>query len=88
VVGPQADLRVDSLIASDLNWLAGEAPPGPFQAQVKTRYSAVERPATITPFDAGRRVRVVLEEKQAAATPGQAAVFYVEDEVIGGGIIQ
>ena len=42
----------------------------------------------VTPLEGGRRVRIEFDEKQRDVTPGQAAVFYVENVVLGGGIIQ
>jgi len=88
VVGPQTDLGTDLLTARDVNWLSGEPMPAPFRAQVKTRYTAAEQPALITPLEAGRRVRIAFDEKQRDITPGQAAVLYVEQAVLGGGIVQ
>ena len=88
VVGTQRDLGIDSLIAGDLNWIAGEPPADPFRAHVKTRYTAADKPATVVPLEGGRRVQVRFDENPRDATPGQAAVFYVGADVIGGGIIQ
>jgi tRNA-specific 2-thiouridylase len=88
VVGEQRELGTTSLMTGEVSWLAGEPMPEPFRAQVKTRYTAAERPAVVTPLEGGRRVRIEFDEKQRDVTPGQAAVFYVENVVLGGGIIQ
>jgi tRNA-specific 2-thiouridylase len=53
---------------------------------VKIRYRTPASPATVTPSEDGR-ARVMFDELQRAITPGQAAVFYDGDEVIGGGAI-
>jgi tRNA-specific 2-thiouridylase len=59
----------------------------PREVLVKVRYRSVEQPATIAP-DGPKRVRVVLKDPARAVTPGQSAVFYEDDGVVGGGIIQ
>jgi tRNA-specific 2-thiouridylase len=72
----------------DFNWTAGVPLRRPFRAEVKIRYSARSRSAAVTPLDDGRRVRIEFDEQQRDITPGQAAVSYIDDEVVGGGIIQ
>ena len=57
------------------------------RAQVKIRYKSPVKPATVYGQDDGR-VRVVFDEPQKAVTPGQSVVFYDEDRVLGGGIIE
>lgn len=52
----------------------------------KVRYQAPPAPATITPIDENK-VKVVFDEPQRAITPGQAVVFYIDDEVIGGATV-
>ena len=86
VVGSKSELYRDSLTATGVSWLAIAQPDAPVRASVRIRYRAIEAPATITPVGAGR-VRVEFDELQAAITPGQAAVFYEHDAVIGGGWI-
>ena len=71
----------------DVHWLSGETPAEPFRANAKIRYRASEVPATVTPLP-GSRVCVEFDTPQRAVTPGQAAVLYVGDEVIGGGTIE
>ena len=60
-------------------------PEKEFEANVKTRYSAKEYKARIIPM--GDKARVIFDEPQKSITPGQSAVFYTEDIVIGGGKI-
>ncbi len=85
-VGSEEELMSSALIAENVNWLAGPAPGGPLCAAAKIRYRTPAAAATVTPLD-DRRVRVDFERPQRAITPGQAAVFYDGDEVLGGGAI-
>jgi len=87
VVGPLEELGQSELLALNVNWPGGMVPPGPFKAQVKIRYTAREAPAEVTPLDDGAKVRVRFDTPQRDITPGQAAVFYDTDTVIGGGVI-
>ncbi len=86
VVGSRNDLYGEALTATGVNWLAIAQPDEPVRANVRIRYRAIDAPATIIPTATGR-VRVEFDEPQAAITPGQAAVFYDEDVVVGGGWI-
>ncbi|HET9494665.1 MAG TPA: tRNA 2-thiouridine(34) synthase MnmA [Chloroflexia bacterium] len=87
VVGKNDDLLTATLTADDVNWVSGEEPSEPFRANVKIRYRAPEVPALVTPLP-GRRMQVEFDVPQRAVTPGQAAVAYIGDEVIGGGTIE
>ncbi len=87
VVGSAEELGSTELLAEGVNWVSGEAPQEPFRAQVKIRYTARPAGAEVTPLEGGARVRVRFESLVRDVTPGQAAVFYVGDEVIGGGVI-
>lgn len=87
VVGPREQLGSQQLTAVEVNWIAGRPPPGPFRAEVKTRYTARPAPAEVTPIEAGTRAEVRFEAPQRDLTPGQAAVFYDEEVVLGGGTI-
>jgi tRNA-specific 2-thiouridylase len=86
VVGAPEELLSRGFTATGVNWIAGDNPTTPGRASVRVRYRHTEAPATITPL-ANRRAHVVFDEPQRAITPGQATVFYNEDEVIGGGWI-
>lgn len=88
IVGEQEHLGLRDLVAHDVNWVSGEEIIGSFPAEVKTRYTAKESPAVVTPVNNGREVRVHFESPQRDITAGQAAVFYQGDVMIGGGIIQ
>lgn len=87
-VGAESDLGSSELTAGDVRWISGTALREPFRAQVKTRYTAKEAAATVAPLHDGRQVRIVFDSPQRDITPGQAAVFYDGDLLVGGGIIQ
>lgn len=85
-IGPEDELMARALIAEDVRWIAGAPPASEFQADVKIRYRTPAAPAVVRADDDGS-ARVVFDAPQRAITPGQAAVFYDGDEVIGGGAI-
>ena len=72
--------------AAGVNWIALANLAEPVRAEVRVRYRHTAAPATITPLPNGR-ARVVFDEPQQAITPGQATVFYLGDDVVGGGWI-
>ena len=86
VVGDEAALERDEFIADRCNWHPFEYLPGPLTVTAKIRYNHPGATATLTPLD-GHRVRVKLHTPARAITPGQAAVFYQDDLVVGGGWI-
>jgi len=87
VLGDQEQLFSDTLICRDVNFMMVEKLENPLSATVKIRYSATAEPATLIPIEGGK-VKVVFEKPQRAITPGQSAVFYDGDAVIGGGTIE
>ena len=88
VVGPKKGLQARGLVAEGCNWLSFERPPGPMECQVKIRYRSKAVPALVTVGADASTAFVEFEEPQRAVTPGQAAVFYRGDEVLGGGWIE
>ena len=88
IVGANDDLLRSEFVARDLNWISIVAPETPIHAQVRIRNKHVPAWATVYPLDGGVRARVVFEEAQRAVTPGQGAVLYAGDLVIGGGWIE
>ncbi|ORJ61552.1 tRNA 2-thiouridine(34) synthase MnmA [Geothermobacter hydrogeniphilus] len=86
IVGEKQHLAVARLEVGDVNWLIPE-PRRALRASCRIRYRHQEVPATITPLDDGS-AEVRFDIPQAGVTPGQAAVFYTGDEVLGGGWIK
>jgi tRNA-specific 2-thiouridylase len=86
IVGDVEDLVCDEFEIDQTNWIAGELPDEDVDATVKIRYSHPGTPATVTSLE-NHRARIRLHEPQRAITPGQAAVIYDGDVVIGGGWI-
>ncbi|MBI4732711.1 MAG: tRNA 2-thiouridine(34) synthase MnmA [Chloroflexi bacterium] len=87
IIGPQDELGSRECAVTDINWVSGEPPSGPFRAEVKTRYTAREVPAEVTPLEAGGRATVRFDAAVRDITPGQAAVFYSGERLLGGGMI-
>jgi len=85
IVGKEADLWHNELLVRAVNWIAGSAPRLPVRLEVKIRYRHQAAWAELA--GEGDLLRVVFEQAQRAITPGQFAVFYDNDEVIGGGEI-
>jgi tRNA-specific 2-thiouridylase len=91
VVGDDAELRCAALEVRDVNWISVSQLDGPVRADVKIRHRHEAARATIEPAGGPHgnpnSARVSFDEQQRAVTPGQAAVFYVDDVVLGGGWI-
>jgi tRNA-specific 2-thiouridylase len=85
-VGPERALYTREILVEDLNWIAVEGLSGPMRVKAKTRSRQGEQEAELFP-ETGGRVRIVFDRPQRAVTPGQAAVFYDGDSVVGGGTI-
>jgi tRNA-specific 2-thiouridylase len=85
VVGTEPQICRSSCQLEDVRYVSGLLPHGPFSATVKIRSHAPQAAARITPL--GDRARIDFDEPQRALAPGQAAVFYDGDTVIGGGPI-
>lgn len=85
-VGPREALERDRFTASRVNWVSGEAPTSWREVTVQIRHRHVPAPARVRALDAAR-AEVVCDAPQTAVSPGQAAVFYDGDEVVGGGWI-
>lgn len=71
---------------ADVHWISGEVPAAPLRCTVKVRYRHPEQWATVTPQPDGS-AHILFDAPQRAITPGQAAVLYDGDIVLGGGTI-
>jgi tRNA-specific 2-thiouridylase len=86
VVGDDSALDRDEFTADRCNWHPFDKLAEPIEVTAKIRYNHPGTPATVTPMEQGK-VKVKLHTPQRAITPGQAAVFYQDDLVVGGGWI-
>ncbi len=87
VVGNKEEVYRKEFIVDQINWIIQEKREKPFKAKVKIRYIHPESEAKIIPLSYDI-VYVKFSKPQRAITPGQSAVFYDRDLVIGGGIIK
>ena len=92
VIGRNDDLLRGSMHVRDVNWISIAAPAAPVRAEVKIRNKHAAAAATLHPVSNGAgdatRIQVRFDELQRAVTPGQGAVFYSGDLVLGGGWIE
>lgn len=86
VAGTKEELKATSFVATGVNWIAFKDPPATVRASVRVRYRHDPSPATIELINE-TEVRIVFDNPQCAITPGQATLFYNDDEVLGGGWI-
>ena len=86
VLGSNEDLFTRTAFVEDVNWIVPPVSGRDVQCKAKVRYRMQEKPCTVMPLGEGR-CRLVFDEPQRAITPGQSAVFYDGDVVLGGGII-
>jgi tRNA-specific 2-thiouridylase len=86
VVGPRAALEETGCVLREVNWMAGTPPASAIRADVQIRHRHPAAAATVTPRGADGAA-VDFDVPQYAITPGQAAVFYNGDVVLGGGWI-
>ena len=86
-VGSDADLLTRECHTDRLNWISIPALTQPIRVEAKIRHRHEPQPATLSP-NADGTATAVFDDPQRAITPGQAAIFYQQDEVVGGGWIQ
>lgn len=86
VVGRKTDLSAEAFKVQAINWII-HRPDSSIPVTVRVRYRHQAVPATLVPIG-GDQAEVIFDEPQSAVTPGQGAVFYDKDEVLGGGWIQ
>lgn len=87
IVGDRTCADKTECTANRVNWVSIDAPTTPIRAEVQIRYRSSAVPVTVIPLE-NSRVKLVFDEPQFSITPGQAAVWYDGDVVIGGGIIE
>ena len=85
IIGDNNELFKDEIFVKDINFLSGKAPDNEFQCEVKIRCAA--RPAKASLSLSGDTGKIVFQESQRAAAPGQTAAIYIDDILIGGGTI-
>ncbi|MCS7310241.1 MAG: tRNA 2-thiouridine(34) synthase MnmA [Armatimonadetes bacterium] len=88
VVGPERFLYCRRFLVERVNWIALDRLTKPLAVQARIRYNMPEAPAMLFPVGEPNCVEVEFETPQRAITPGQAAVFYRGDVVVGGGTIR
>jgi tRNA-specific 2-thiouridylase len=97
VVAPRREATRSACVVGAINWVSIAPPAVPLPVEVQVRYRSLPEPALLTPLpatavdrDAARphRARLEFAEPQFSVTPGQAAVFYAGDVLLGGGLIQ
>ncbi len=86
VLGKLSELQTSEMIVSDPSWTFMDRLSAPLEATVKIRYRSPFVPARITPL-ADHKVQVTFDKPVPGICPGQAAVFYDRDIVVGGGVI-
>jgi len=86
IVGKEEEIYHRGLSAGELNFVSGEVPEKELPVQVKIRYRAPSVPAILYPPEKGE-AKVIFDKEQKAVTPGQAVVFYRDEEILGGGTI-
>jgi tRNA-specific 2-thiouridylase len=86
-VGANAELATQTLRARNLNWISIPELTAPMRVRAKIRHRHEPAWATLEPTETPSEVIATFDEPQRAVTPGQSAVFYDGDEVVGGGWI-
>lgn len=87
ILSDEEDLFHTEVKVREFHWITGEIPKDEVRCKAKIRYRQKEQPATLIPGPEGGEALLRFDEPQRAATPGQSAVFYDGDTVLGGGII-
>ena len=85
IVGEEKELYKKEVEVRDINLLLFDEISHELEVEVKTRYSSKSAKAKIR--QNGDKIKIVFDEPQRAITPGQSAVFYLDDIVVGGGKI-
>ena len=86
IVGDRSATLTPECTVQRINWVSMPEPTAPIKAEVQIRYRSLAVSATIIPLE-NARVRIVFDEPQSSITPGQAAVWYRGEILLGGGVI-
>jgi tRNA-uridine 2-sulfurtransferase len=87
IVGTRDEGGESECLVGRMNWVSIPQPQNPLKAQVKVRYRSQPQLVNVIPLN-DDRIKLIFDEPQFGITPGQAAVLYHDDMVLGGGIIQ
>ncbi len=87
IVGDRTLATQPECSVAQVNWVSIAEPSTPIRAEAQIRYRSNPAPVTVIPLE-NSRVRIVFDEPQFSITPGQAAVWYDGEKVLGGGIIE
>ena len=87
IVGDRDSVTQSECTVARVNWVSIPAPNNPIQASVQVRYRSPAVPVTVIPLE-GERMKLIFDEPQFGITPGQAAVLYDGEILLGGGIIE
>jgi len=90
IVGDRDSIQSPECTVSRVNWVSISQPRTPIAAEVQLRYRSKPVPVTVIPIEDStldQRVKLVFDDPQIGITPGQAAVWYDGDVVLGGGIL-
>ncbi|MGF1603490.1 MAG: tRNA 2-thiouridine(34) synthase MnmA [Thermosynechococcaceae cyanobacterium] len=89
IVGDRNSAQRTECKVQRVNWVSMAPPDAPIRAEVQIRYRTQPVPVTVVPLDeAGLRVNLIFDDPQFGMTPGQAAVWYQGETLLGGGIIE
>ena len=88
IIGRNDDLLRSRMHVAQVNWISIAAPFEPVRAEIKIRNKHAAAAAEIIPTEDSSRVEIMFDDPQRAVTPGQGAVFYSGDLVLGGGWIE
>ncbi|NEQ29922.1 MAG: tRNA 2-thiouridine(34) synthase MnmA [Leptolyngbya sp. SIO4C5] len=91
IVGDRSSAHQSECTVRQVNWVSIAAPASPIRVMVQIRYRSPAVPATVVPLSAeadAASIRLVFDDSQFGVTPGQAAVWYDGDRLLGGGLIE
>jgi tRNA-uridine 2-sulfurtransferase len=88
IVGDRESAQAVECRVQRINWVSIPEPGSPIRAQVQVRYRSQPVGVTVIPLAGEDRAKLVFDQPQFGITPGQAAVWYDEDLLLGGGLIE